>query len=142
MIQAQVSISLTVFFEAPFWRGIYEWQEEDCYKAYKFTFGSEPKANEVYEVILKKWNTLYPQEVKGVGGLKNKKTINPKRMQREVKKQVREKGIGTKAQQALKAQHEAGKLQHKSISRAEKEAEKALKFELKQEKKKQKHKGH
>ena len=54
-----------------------------------------------------------------------KKSMNPKRMQRIAKKQMQEKGIGTKAQQALKEQQEQGKLERKAVSKAEKEAEKA-----------------
>ena len=51
------------------------------------------------------------------------------------------KGIGTKAQQALKLQHEQGKLERKVKSREQKEAEKERQFVLRQEKKKAKHRG-
>lgn len=139
---AQVVISLTVLFENPFWRGIYEWEEEGCYRIAKITFGSEPKINEVYELILSRWNKLTPQVVKGMEISESKKSMNPKRMQRVAKKAMQSQGIGTKAQQALKKQQEQGKLERKVISKAQKEVEKAVKFELKQEKKKQKHRGH
>lgn len=55
---------------------------------------------------------------------------NPKRMQREAKKQMLEIGIGTKSQQALKLQQE-----RKEKSRKRKEAEEQRMFELKQRKK-------
>lgn len=138
----QVMSSLTVLFEEPFWRGIYEWEEEGHYKVMKITFGSEPKINEVYEFILTNWNRLTPQDVKTVAASESKKSSNPKRMQRIAKKQMQGKGIGTKAQQALKEQQEQGKLERKAVSKAQKEAEKAMKFELRQEKRKQKHRGH
>lgn len=138
----QVMISLTVLFEDPFWRGIYEWEEEGAYKVTKITFGSEPKSNEVYELILGHWNKLMPQSVKGVEVSESKKSINPKRMQRAAKRAMQNQGIGTKAQQALKEQQEQGKLQRKTISKMQKEAEKAMKFDQKQEKRKQKHRGH
>ena len=138
----QVTINLTVLFEEPFWRGIYEWEEEGCYKVSKITFGSEPKANEVYEFILQNWNRLYPQAVKGITTTETKKTVNPKRMQRLAQRQMQNTGIGTKAQLALKEQQEQGKLERKIKSKAQKEAEKLLKFEQKQEKRKQKHRGH
>ena len=54
---------------------------------------------------------------------------NPKRMQREAKKQMLEIGIGTKSQQALKLQQE-----RKEKSRKRKEAEEQRMFELKQRK--------
>ena len=67
---------------------------------------------------------------------------NPKRMQRDAKKQMQENGIGTKSQQALKMQQEQNKQERKVKSREQKLAEAARMFELKQQKKKAKHKGH
>ena len=67
---------------------------------------------------------------------------NPKRMQRDAKKQMQETGVGTKSQQALKVQQEQNKLERKRRSREKKEADELRMFELKQQKKKEKHKGH
>lgn len=66
---------------------------------------------------------------------------NPKRMQRDVKKQLQDAGIGTKSQQALKLQHEQNKQERKVRSREQKLAEAERMFELKQQKKKEKHRG-
>lgn len=73
-------------------------------------------------------------EVKGV-------SRNPKRVRREVHKQVQNTGIGTKSQQALKLQQEQLKTERKAVSRERREAEKQRQFELKQRKKKEKHRG-
>ena len=62
-------------------------------------------------------------------------------MQREVKKQVQETGIGTKSQQALKLQQEQGKQARRERSREQRLAEAERMFELKQQKKKEKHRG-
>ena len=67
---------------------------------------------------------------------------NPKRMQREARRQTLETGIGTKSQQALKLQQEQNKQERKVKSREQKEAELERMFELKQQKKREKHKGH
>ena len=67
--------------------------------------------------------------------------INPKRMQREIHRQLQDKGIGTKAQQALKLQHEQCKLEKKAKSREQKEADKERQFAIRQEKRKAKHRG-
>ena len=67
---------------------------------------------------------------------------NPKRMQREARRQMQETGIGTKSQQAFKLQHEQYKQKRKIRSKEKKEAEKLRMFELKQQKKREKHKGH
>ena len=63
-------------------------------------------------------------------------------MQREARRQMEQTGIGTKSQQALKQQHEQMKVERKVISREMKEAEKQRRFEQKQQKRKEKHKGH
>ena len=67
---------------------------------------------------------------------------NPKRIQREAKKQMLETGIGTKSQQAWKLQQEQNKQERKEKKRKKKEAEEQRMFELKQQKKREKHKGH
>ncbi len=67
--------------------------------------------------------------------------INPKRIQRKINSQLESKGIGTKAQQALKLQHEQSKIERKSQSREQKEAEKKRQYALRQEKKKAKRRG-
>ena len=66
---------------------------------------------------------------------------NPKRIRREVRKQVQNTGIGTKSQQALKLQQEQSKTEHKTMSREQREAEKQRQFELKQQKRKKKHRA-
>ena len=66
---------------------------------------------------------------------------NPKRIQREVRKQVQNVGIGTKSQQALKLQQEQLKIERKIVSREQREVEKQRQFEMKQQKRKEKHRG-
>ena len=66
---------------------------------------------------------------------------NPKRVQRKVRKQVQNIGIGTKSQQALKLQQEQLKAERKTMNREQREAEKQRQFELKQHKRKEKHRG-
>lgn len=132
---------LTVLFEEPFWIGIYERMEHKTYEVCKITFGAEPKDYEVYEFLLKHWNQLrFSPSIKVEKLLE--KQINPKRMQRLVKKQLQNNGITTKAQQALRLQQEQGKQTRKSHTREQQEMEKERKFALRQEKRKEKHKGH
>ena len=49
---------LTVFFENPFWAGVFERIENGKLSVYKVTFGAEPKEYEIYEFILKCYNGL------------------------------------------------------------------------------------
>lgn len=67
---------------------------------------------------------------------------NPKRLQREIRKQTRERGTGTRAQQAIQAQREERKLQKRIIRKEDKLAEEKERFLQKQQKKREKHRGH
>ena len=133
--------SLTILFEAPFWIGLYERIDGDRYEVCKITFGAEPKDYEVYDFLLQNWRTLKFSPPLKADRIEERK-INPKRMQREINNQLQDRGIGTKAQQALKLQQEQDKQKRKVRSREKKEAEELRKFELKQQKKREKHKGH
>ena len=62
-------------------------------------------------------------------------------LQRDAKKQLQDTGIGTKSQQALKLQQEQRKQERRVKSREQKLAETKRMFELKQQKKKEKHRG-
>ena len=70
------------------------------------------------------------------------KADNPKRRQRNARKQLENTGIGTKSQQALQKQYEENKAQRKIKARELREAEKRRQFELKQQKRREKHRGH
>ena len=131
---------LTVYFEEPFWVGVFERIEDGKLSVAKVTFGAEPKDYEVQEYIQKCYFSLKfsPAVDTVVKDIKR----NPKRMQREAKKQMQETGIGTKSQQALKLQQEQNKQERKVRSREKKEADELRMFELKQQKKREKHRGH
>lgn len=130
----------TVFFEDPFWVGVFERIENGKLSAAKVTFGAEPKDYEVQEYIQKCYYSL--QFSPAVATVVKEKKKNPKMMQRDAKKQMQENGIGTKSQQALKLQQEQNKQERKRRSREQKELDKQRMFELKQQKKREKHKGH
>lgn len=131
---------LTVFFENSFWVGVFEIITNGKLSAAKVTFGAEPRDFEVYDFILKRYYNLQFSPTVAVDA--DEKHINPKRMQREIKKQMTDIGVGTKSQQALKLQYEQFKTECKKKSREQKQEEKYRLFELKQLKKREKHKGH
>ena len=135
----KVSGKLTVFLEELFWVGVFERVSDGKLSVCKVTFGAEPKDYEVYDFVLKNYYRLrfspaVATDVKEAGR-------NPKRVQREVQKQVQNIGIGTKSQQALKLQQEQLKTERKIVSREQREIEKHRQFELKQQKRKEKHRG-
>ena len=131
---------LTVFFEDPFWVGVIERIENRKLSVAKVTFGAEPKDYEVLEFINR--NYYHLQFSPAVETVVKDTKKNPKRAQRDAKKQTLETGIGTKSQQALKLQQEQNKQERKVRSRERRETENQRLFELKQIKKREKHKGH
>ena len=131
---------LTVFFEEPFWVGVFERIEGDRLCVSKVTFGAEPKGYEVLDYVLRHYHELrfsdpLPHEDRI-------KADNPKRRQRAAAKEMQPTGVGTKSQQALQAQRELMKTERKRITKAEREAEAQRRFELKQQQKKEKKRGH
>lgn len=136
----KASGKLTVFFEPPFWVGIFERIRDGRLSVAKVTFGAEPKDYEVQAYIQKNYFSL--KFSPAVNTVVKETKRNPKRMQREAKKQVQEVGIGTKSQQALKLQQEQNKQERKVQIRERRETEELRMFELKQQKKREKHKGH
>ena len=132
-------VKLTVYFEGPFWVGVLERLKEGALSVCKVTFGTEPKDYDVWEYILHHYYELdFSPAVKSEG---KPSAANPKRRQRDVRKQLQDTGIGTKSQQALAAQREEQKTERKKAGRAQREAEKQRRFDLKQQKRKEKHKG-
>lgn len=130
----------TVYFEDPFWVGIYEREEDGRYSACKITFGAEPRDNEVYAYLLQhgrdlRFSPSLPSRAP------EERRINPKRMQRSIQGQIQQ-GVGTKAQQALKLQQEQRGAERKAVSRQKREEEKERRFALRQEKRKARHRGH
>lgn len=132
---------LTVFFEEPFWVSAYEREYAGKYEVCKIIFGAEPKDYEVYDFILQNFGRLRFSPSMEVSAF-IEKHVNPKRMRRNINRQLRNSGIGTKAQQALKLQQEQGKLGRKLHFRSQRETEKDRQFQLQQEKRKEKHRGH
>ena len=131
---------LTVFFEDPFWVGVFERIENRKLSVAKVTFGAEPKDYEVLELITR--NYYHLQFSPAVETVVKDTKKNPKRAQRDAKKQTLETGIGTKSQQALKLQQEQNKQERKVRSREQREAESQRIFELKKIKTREKHRGH
>ena len=132
--------SLTVFFEDPFWAGVFERISDGKLSVCKVTFGAEPKDYEVWEFVLQHYYELVFSPA--VQTDSRQVAENPKRRARAVRKQTERSGIGTKAQQALQLQYEQNKTERKEKSREERLAEEERLFLLKQQKKKEKLKGH
>ena len=139
-MEQSVESKLTIYYEEPFWVGVFEDLDGKKLSVCKVVFGAEPTDAQVWEFVQANYRRLQfsaPVKVE-----QKQKADNPKRRQRNVRKQLETAGIGTKSQQALQKQYEENKLERKQRSREQREAEKQRQFELKQQKRKEKHRGH
>lgn len=129
-----------VFFQDPFWIGVFERIQDEKLSVSKVTFGSEPKDCEIWLYVVNNFDKLkFSPAIEF--GRKEKNKVNPKRLKRQVKRQTVDVGIGTKSQQALKLWQEQRKVERRFEKRSDKEERQAHLFKLKQQKKREKHKG-
>ena len=131
--------NLTVYFDDPFWVGVFERIEDGKLSVCKVTFGVEPKDYEIWEYVLKHYCEL--KFSPAVETVTRRTADNPKRRARNARKQLERTGVETKSQQALQLQLEQNKQERKEKSREQKLAEEERLFTLKQQKKKKKHNG-
>ena len=132
--------SLTVFFEDPFWIGVFERTDEGKQTVCKVTFGAEPRDGDVWEFILQHYDkllfsTAVETEIRQTAD-------NPKRRLRNARKQTERSGVSTKSQEALQLQREERKTERRQLGREQREADIQHRFEMKQQKKKEKRRGH
>ena len=131
----------TVLFQPPFWVGIAERWAKEGYQAARVVFGAEPSDAQVYQWVLKSWHLLSftpPQR----GEPPKLRPENPKRMQREAAKAARTAGASTKAQEALARQREVDGLARRARRAAQRRTEQEEQFRLRQQKKREKRRGH
>jgi hypothetical protein len=138
------TIKATIFFEKCYWLGTFERTDKEGYSVARHIFGSEPSNAEVYAFVLNHYRELKFGELKEINIQILK--MNPKRVQREVRremKRMKETSIpSTLAQDYMREEIEKKKKEKKSLSSAEKQTRKNEQFSIKQEKKKEKHRGH
>ncbi|MCR0496124.1 YjdF family protein [[Clostridium] innocuum] len=135
----QTSLSFTVFFEDPFWIGLFEYREQQLLYLKRIVFGSEPSEQVVYEWLKGCWYSIrFQAPVETVRSKASHR--NPKRMQREARK-AQDTGLSlTKSQLAVKQQQEE-RAELKAERRKENREGQKEAFRLRQMKKKAKHKG-
>lgn len=137
-------IKATIFFDKRFWVGTFERTDKEGYAVARHIFGAEPLDPEVHAFVLNHYHELKFGEAKEIHIQIQR--MNPKRVQREVRCEMARMKETTKpstlAQDYMREEIEKKKKEKKAISSAEKQARKKNQFALKQEKKKEKHRGH
>ncbi|MED4217797.1 YjdF family protein [Priestia megaterium] len=136
-------MSLTIYHDGQFWVGIIEVVEDGKLRAFRYVFGAEPKDTEILDFIYSKLLNIINQSVHSGLDVKEKsdKKINPKRLQRQVAKQINKVGVSTKAQEALKQEYEEKKKSKKKRAKQYRKELKDQKYLIKKQKAKAKHKG-
>ncbi|MBA9039937.1 hypothetical protein HNP21_003044 [Bacillus aryabhattai] len=136
-------MSLTIYHDGQFWVGIIEVVEDGKLRAFRYVFGTEPKDTEILDFINYRLLEVINQSVHA--GLdvkiKSNKKVNPKRLQRQVAKEINNVGISTKAQEAVKKEYEEKKKSRKKKAKQYREELKEQKYFIKKQKAKAKHKG-
>ena len=135
-----MGLTLTVYFDDPFWVGVFERTDGGKLSVCKVTFGAEPKDYDVWEFVLRYYDELVFSP--SVETETRQTADHPKRRLRNARKQTERSGIGTKSQQALQLQREEMKTERRQLSREQRDTEAQRRFEMKQLKKKEKRRGH
>ena len=132
--------SFTVLFQPPFWVGIAERWETEGYSAARVVFGPEPTDAQIYQWLEREWHRLnFSPVAEGERPAAERK--NPKRTQREAQAAIRDRGVSTRAQEALSRQREQEGLARKRADRSRREQERQAKYLLRQQKKREKKRG-
>lgn len=135
-------MKLTILFNGQFWEGVVESNQDGCLKAGRHVFGSEPKDAEVLDFVNRLALKLLEQSSSSVEVIPvEEKKLNPKRLAREVSKEMSVRGISTMAQEAIQRELELQKKEKKVLSKAEKEEEKEQKRLIARQKAKERHRG-
>jgi hypothetical protein len=131
----------TIFYEEPFWVGVFERYDENSCSIARYVFGSEPT-----DALLLQFSKQYGHWLTFGSHYSahevEEQNISFKRRQRQARKQIQQKGVGTFAQRALQAERERLKQFNQEKTREEKRSEEQEKFLLAQARKKKKHCGH
>ncbi|MEV8638259.1 YjdF family protein [Streptosporangium sp. NPDC051023] len=103
-------VSLSVYFEGPFWVGVLEMVEDDELRATRFVLGSEPTDPELYEFLMRHGSALLtrtadaravPADTRAAG------RVNPKRAAKLAARQAaRVSTRSTASQEAMRVELE------------------------------------
>lgn len=135
-------MKLTVYYDGQFWVGVVEENDNGKLKAGRYIFGSEPKDTEILAFIQKNIHEVtnkLSQEVDIHASCDRR--INPKRLARQVARELSMKGISSYAQEALKLELEKRKKENQEYTHQQRDAMKERKRELRLQKAKAKHRG-
>jgi hypothetical protein len=136
----KTQVTLSVFHDGQFFTALFERQDQSGFSVSRKVFGAKPSDKEILNLIIRDYSGLCFSRP-AADSKETKLAANPKRRQREAAKAAQAVCLSTKAQAALKAQYEEYKAASKTAHRENQKRLADEKFALKQQKRKQKHKG-
>ena len=135
-----MSVTILVYFDDPFYAILVERRENGRLSVARQVVGPEPSEIEVLAWVQKEFPHLhYSPAVEDAPH--SPMAVNPKRRQRQAARETGG-GVGTRSQQALQLDRELRAAQRKSDRRERQEEEAERRFQLRQEKRKARHRGH
>ncbi|WP_054950640.1 YjdF family protein [Numidum massiliense] len=143
-------MKLSVFFDGHFWVGVIEDAQtatttsKHCasLRAWKHIFGSEPRNTEVLQFVQQELAALISQPSVAVSiEVHERQRINPKRLARQVAKEMTREPVSTYAQTAMQLEMEKRARKRKKDHREHKEAKAARTRDIRRQKAKAKHRG-
>ena len=137
-------MKLTVLFDAPYWVGVLEVERDGRLYVAKHIFGAEPSDQVVYEFVQHDLLALQARMIASVPieESQQERHLNPKRVQREVRRELAMPGISTKSQEVMRLQLEQNKQERQIVNREARDELRDYKREVAREKAKAKHRGH
>ena len=139
MQEIRVSSPLTVYHDGQFWVGMFERVEDGMLSVCRVVFGAEPSNEQLLQFVVYRFARL--QFTEPVHHETPKMSGNPKRRQREVSRELKQRGPSTKAQLVLSEQRETMAKARKAETRERRDQMKQERYEQRREKRKQKHRG-
>ena len=135
-----MSVTILVYFDDPFYAILVERRENGRLSVARQVVGPEPSEIEVLAWVQREFPRLrYSPAVEDTP--RSPMAVNPKRRQRQAARETGG-GVGTRSQQALQLDRELRAAQRKSDRRERQEEEAERRFQLRQEKRKARHRGH
>jgi hypothetical protein len=133
-------VRLIVYFDGQFWCGVFEEDTAAGLCAFRHVFGAEPRDTEVLAVARGLRIDALPLATAEGGSVP--RPANPKRRAREAARAVRETGIGTRSQQALKRARETEAELRRKSAQGERERRREDLRALKRARALKRHQGH
>ena len=137
-----MSLTLTVFFEDPFWVGLFTITEGTTAQYCRIVFGKKPSIKEIYDFFHRNYHDLkFSESLAAVPEAPLVK--NPQRRQREVSKSLHKRLGEKKSYEVIKQsiQHSQNTIKRAARKQRDIENEDYIQ-QVKQAKRKEKHRGH